>query len=74
MNVLWETMIAEMRAERFEADARRHFTPEKKSIELIRQQLAEWTTVPEPEDPEITIARTANNLRLASQDDLFEVG
>lgn len=74
MNVLWETMIAEIRAERAEADSRRHFTADKQPIELIRHQLAEWTTVPEPEDPEIIVARSATSLRSAAQDDLFEVG
>ncbi len=74
MNVIWETMIYEMRAERIELDNRRHFTEEKKPIELIRGQLREWTEVQPAEDPEIVGARSASNLQSAAQDDLFEVG
>lgn len=74
MNLLWEAMVAEMRAERAELDHRRHFTAEKKPIELVRAQLAGWTDLREPEDPELTVARTAGNFRDAADDDLFEVG
>lgn len=74
MNILWEVMVTEMRAERLELDNRRHFTPEKKPIELTRVLLADWTTISEPEDIEIVTSRSATNLRMAEQDNLFEVG
>lgn len=67
-------MVAEMRAERAEADQRRHFTPEKKPIELVRAQLSGWTEVKPAEDPEVITARSASSLRNAAGDDLFEVG
>lgn len=74
MNVLWETMIVEMRAERTELDNYRHFTPEKSPIQLVRGQIAEWTDIPEPIDPQIATGKSATNMRLASEHDLFEVG
>jgi hypothetical protein len=74
MNVLWETMVAEMRAERLEADNRRHFTPEKESIELVRGMLAEWTLLEEQQDLQIIADKTAMNMRMAADNDLFEVG
>jgi hypothetical protein len=67
-------MVAEMRAERAEADNRRHFTEDKKPIELVRDQLAGWTEVTEPEDPEVVTARSAAAMRLVADDDMFEVG
>ncbi len=72
MNLLWEAMVAEIRAERDEADARRHFTADKKPIELIRDQLARWTDL--PEEPAFVAERSAGHLRDAARDDLFEVG
>lgn len=72
MNLCWEAMVAEMRAERLEADNRRHFTPEKKPIELVREQLAGWTEITEP--PEFVAARSAGHMRDASRDDMFEMG
>lgn len=74
MNLLWEAMVAEMRAERTEADNRRHFTPDKQPIALVRDQLAGWTQLKRAEDPEAVVARTAGNMRAAANDDLFEVG
>lgn len=74
MNLLWEIMIAEMRAERAELDHRRHFTEEKRPIELIRGQIAEWTAIPEKQDLEVITSKTAGGLRMAAKDDLFEVG
>lgn len=71
MNVLWEAMVAEMRAVRAELDHRRHFTEDKQPIELTRDLLVEWTggtTV----DVQLTATRTATSLSLAS--DLIEVG
>ncbi len=67
-------MVAEMRAERAEADSRRHFTPEKQAIELVRPLLADLTGVHETEDPQIVVARTAGAFRQGAADDLFEVG
>lgn len=72
MNICWEAMVSEMRAERTEADNRRHFTPEKQPIELVRAQLSGWTRI--EEDPAVIADRTAANLRTAANDDLFEVG
>lgn len=72
MNLCWEAMVSEMRAERTEADNRRHFTAEKQPIELVRAQLSGWTEI--REDPEVIADRTASNLRTAAQHDLFEVG
>lgn len=69
---MWEAMVAEMRAERAEADHRRHFTEEKKPIELVRNQLADWTSL--PEDPAVSVERSAGHLATAAKDDLFEVG
>lgn len=74
MNVLWEAMVVEMRAERTEADNRRHFTPDKAQIELVRAQLEQWTAQPEPENPEMVALRTASSMRQAADDDLFELG
>lgn len=74
MNVFWEAMVAEIRAERAEADQRRHFTADKQPIDLIRHQLSQWTVLAEVEDPEVIAARTSANLASAARDDLFEVG
>lgn len=69
---MWEAMVAEIRAERAEADQRRHFTADKQPIALIRDQLADWT---EPrEQPEFIAERSAGRLRDAAQDDLLEMG
>lgn len=67
-------MVDEVRAERAEADHRRHFTEDKQPIELFRQQLAGWTDVHEAPDPEVVAARSATNLTTAARDDLFEMG
>lgn len=74
MNILWEVMVTEMRAERLEIDNRRHFTEPKQQIDTARALLADWTTVSEPEDLHVVTSRSATNLRMAEQDDLFEVG
>jgi hypothetical protein len=74
MNVLWETMVAEMRALRAELDHRRHFTAEKQPIETARELLSEWTEPKEAEPLEIVVSRTASNMRTAAEHDLFEVG
>lgn len=74
MNVLWEAMVAEMRAERLELDNRRHFTEEKQPIALVRSDLAGWTEIKPAADPELVAVKTATNLRQAADDDLFEVG
>lgn len=74
MNVLWEAMVEEMRAERTELDNRRHFTPEKQPIELVRALIAEWTTVDEPVDLQLVASHTAANFHSANEDDLFEMG
>jgi hypothetical protein len=74
MNVLWETMVAEMRALRTELDNRRHFTGEKEPIETARGLLEQWTEPREVEDPQIVAARTASNFTMAARHDLFEVG
>jgi hypothetical protein len=70
MNILWEAMVDEMRAERIELDVRRHFTEHKQPIELTRGLLEDWTG--EPESNDMRAARTADNWRLAG--DLIEVG
>jgi hypothetical protein len=67
-------MVEEMRAERLEADNRRHFTKDRQPIELVREQLDGWTEPVVPEAPEVRIARTAGALRTALADDLCEVG
>jgi hypothetical protein len=74
MNVLWESMVGEMRALRLELDNRRHFTGEKETIETARGLLEQWTEPREVENPEIIAARNAMNLRMAADHDLFEVG
>lgn len=74
MNVLWEAMVTEMRAERAELDHRRHFTKDKEPIRLVRTDLAGWTEIKPAEDPEVVALRSATNLRQAADDDLFEVG
>lgn len=74
MNVLWESMIGEMRALRLELDNRRHFTGEKETIETARGLLETWTEPREVEHPEIVAARSATNFRKAADHDLFEVG
>lgn len=71
---MWEAMVEEIRAERAEADQRRHFTEDKKPIELIRNQLVGWTDPRPAEDPEAVAARSSTALRAAADDDLFEVG
>src|SRR5688572_15515401 len=40
-NVLWETMIQELRAVQSDVDARRHFTPENKPIRDARGFVAD---------------------------------
>jgi uroporphyrinogen-III decarboxylase len=65
-------MVAELRAERAEAEDRRKFTPEKKPIELVREQMAAWTDL--ARDPEVIAEHTAMQLRAASNDELIEVG
>lgn len=72
MNLCWEAMVAEMRAERAEADNRRHFTEDKKPIELVRDQLAGWTSLAEA--PEFVAERSAGRMRDAARDDLVEMG
>jgi len=74
MNVLWETMIDEMRAVRFELDARRHFTKEREPIELTRDVMAKWTDPRPARDPQITATRSALSLRRAASQGLIEVG
>jgi hypothetical protein len=74
MNVLWETMVDEMRAARLELDNRRHFTEERKPIELARDVLAKWTEPYVPENPEILAAKNAMSLRRAASHDLIEMG
>lgn len=74
MTICWEAMVDEARAERAEADARRHFTEEKRPIALFRNQLRDWTEVREAEDIEIVVNRSASSLSTAAKDDLFEVG
>ncbi len=71
MNLLWEAMVAEMRAERAELDHRRHFTREKQPIELTRALLAEVTGGTD-RDPALVAASTADSLRAAN--DLIELG
>jgi hypothetical protein len=74
MNVLWETMVAEMRAARFELDARRHFTEERQPIELARDLIAKHTEPFIAESPAVLATRNAMNLRRAANADLIEVG
>lgn len=74
MNLLWEAMVAEMRAVRAEADNWRHFTEDKKPIELIRTQLERWVEPARPIEPEVLAARSATSLRSAAADDMFDVG
>lgn len=74
MNVLWETMVDEMRAVRFELDARRHFTAERQPIELTRDVIAEWTgNAPEP-SAQLRTHQTAMSLHRAASQGLIEVG
>jgi hypothetical protein len=67
-------MVDEMRAVRAELDHRRHFTEDKKPIELVRDQLTGWTELKPAQDPAVTVARSAAALHTAAGDDLFEVG
>lgn len=67
-------MIAELRATQLEADNRRHFTAEKQPIQLARTFVDEATTPGPTPDPQLMAAKTATNLRLAAEADLFEVG
>lgn len=67
-------MVAELRAERAELDHRRHFTEDKKPIELTRAVIQQWTTAHEAEDIETVTARSAISMRTAADNDLFEVG
>lgn len=73
MNILWESMVDEMRALRLELDNRRHFTEEKQTIEHAREQLETWTE-PREIDPQVVVARSSTNMRTAAEHDLFEVG
>jgi hypothetical protein len=74
MCVLWETMIDEMRAVHQELDSRRHFTEERKPIQLARDVVAKWTEPAVVEDPQVIAARTAMSLRRAASKDMIEVG
>lgn len=73
MNVLWETMIDEMRAVRAELDQRRHFTPEKQPIELARDLVTQWTGGIERTPADIA-DDNAMSLRRAASQGLIEVG
>jgi len=74
MNVLWETMIDEMRLTRLELDTRRHFTEERQPIELARDLVSKWTEPYVPENPTVIATRNAMALRRAANADLIEVG
>jgi hypothetical protein len=74
MNVLWESMIDEMRLVRLELDTRRHFTEEGQSFELARDLIAQWTEPFIPENPSVVAAKNAMALRRAANADLIEVG
>jgi len=74
MCVLWETMIDEMRAVHTELDSRRHFTEERKPIQLARDAVAKWTEPEVVQSPQIIASRTALSLRHAASQDLIEVG
>jgi hypothetical protein len=74
MNVLWETMVAEMRLVRLELDTRRHFTEERAPIELARDLIARHTEPFIAENAEVLATRNAMNLRRAANADLIEVG
>lgn len=67
-------MIDEMRRVRTELDNRRHFTPEKEDIQLTREFVDNWTIPKEAANPETVAAKSAMNLRMASDADLFEMG
>lgn len=74
MNVLWETMIDEMRAVRFELDARRHFTAERQPIELTRDVIGEWTGRRSELSSDAVAAKTAMSLHRAASQGLIEMG
>lgn len=74
MNVLWETMIDELRAARLELDNRRHFTEERQPIELARELVAKWTEPYTPPDPGIAASQNAMAMRRAANHDLIELG
>lgn len=74
MNVLWETMIDELRATRAELDHRRHFTEEKQPIELARDLVTGWTEPPAAKPPALLAAENAMHLRRAASQNLIEVG
>lgn len=74
MNVLWETMIGEMRAQRAELDNRRHFTEEKKPIIDSRTLIDEWLAPGPTVDAEAVALNNAKNMQLAADNDLFELG
>lgn len=65
-------MIHEMRAVRLELDNQRHFTPEKKPIELTREYVEKWTVGREAPSVEVAAAQTAKNFQAAAH--LIEVG
>lgn len=74
MNVLWEAMVAELRATRTELDNQRHFTPEKQPIETTRDYLDRWTVGREAASEEVVVAKSTTGLNRAAADGLFEVG
>lgn len=74
MNVLWETMIDEMRLTRLELDTRRHFTAERQPIELARDLVTQWTEPFTPPNPAILAADNAMSMRKAASHNLIEVG
>ena len=74
MNVLWESMVDEMRLTRMELDARRHFTEERQPIELARDLIAKWTEPYVAENPAVVASRNAMAMRRAANANLIEVG
>jgi hypothetical protein len=74
MNVIWEAMVDEMRAARFELDARRHFTEERQPIELARDLIAKHTEPAVAESPAALAVQNAMALRRAADANLIEVG
>lgn len=67
-------MVVEMRRIRLELDNQRHFTKEGKPIETAREYIDRWTIGRPSLDAETVASKTAENMRRAAANNLFEMG
>lgn len=73
--VLWEAMVAEMRAVQLDLAARAKFTEDGGTVRETRGVVADWTQVgPVPAHDHQRLSRSAANLASANDGGSVEVG